>query len=193
MSFEKYSKKHKTLMQLLRRLREIEEQCYVLIDCRTDLETDLILNRHGFNPEHKETNTLAKKIENLETMMDQLDKERREIYSKLNKLRTSTESKYSSVNRKLLVGMTEGSLTNKEKFHMSNYLFRTLSNRSSDETVKGAEFILMLVNTGKYNWSEAQEMLNTMNDSGLVYEVRNDIYRSVERSGMRNVEGTESV
>jgi len=122
-----------------------------------------------------------------------LDKDRREIYSKLNKLRTSTESKYSPVNRKLLVGMTEGSLTNKEKFHMSNYLFRTLSNRSSDETVKGAEFILMLVNTGKYNWSEAQEMLNTMNDSGLVYEVRNDIYRSVERSGMRNVEGTESV
>ena len=102
MTFEKYSEKHNKLLGLLKQLREIEEQSYVLIDCRNDVQTDLILSRNGFNPENKEAASFGKKIEKIENMMDNLDKERREIYGELNKLRTSTSLDYSHVNRKLL-------------------------------------------------------------------------------------------
>ena len=87
MTFEKYSEKHNKLLALLKELREVEEQSYVLIDCRNDIQTDLILSRNGFNPENKETSSFGKKIEKIETMMDKLDKERRDIYGQLNKLR----------------------------------------------------------------------------------------------------------
>ena len=187
MTFEKYSEKHNKLLDLLKQLREIEEQSYVLIDCRNDIQTDLILSRNGFNPENKEAASFGKKIEKIETMMDSLDKERREIYSKLNKLRSSAGFDYSSVNRKLLSGFTEGNMYAKEMPHLANYVFRTLSKRSREDCVKGSEFILTLVNTGKFEWSQAQELLDGMHDSGLIYEVRNDIYRLVERSSGRKM------
>ena len=187
MTFEKYSEKHNKLLRLLKQLREIEEQSYVLIDCRDDIQTDLILSRNGFNPENKEAASFGKKIEKIETMMDSLDKERREIYGKLNKLRASAGFDYSSVNRKLLTGFSDGNLDDKEKIHLANYVFRTLSKRSTEDCVKGSEFILTLVNTGKFEWSQAQELLDGMHNSGLIYEVRNDIYRLVERSSGRKL------
>ena len=187
MSFEKYSEKHNKLLFLLKELREVEEQSYVLIDCRNDIQTDLILSRNGFNPENKEASSFSKKIEKIETMMDNLDKERREIYSKLNKLRSSAGFDYSNVNRKLLSGFTEGNMYAKEMPHLANYVFRTLSKRSREDCVKGSEFILTLVNTDKFEWSQAQELLDGMHDSGLIYEVRNDIYRLVERSSGRKM------
>ena len=187
MTFEKYSEKHNKLLVLLKELREVEEQSYVLIDCRNDIQTDLILSRNGFNPENKEASSFGKKIEKIETMMDNLDKERRNIYGQLNKLRVSAGLDYSNVNRKLLSGFTEGNLYAKEMPHLANYVFRTLSKRSREDCVKGSEFILTLVNTGKFEWSQAQELLDGMHDSGLIYEVRNDIYRLVERSSGRKM------
>ena len=182
MTFEKYSEKHNKLLELLKQLREIEEQSYVLIDCRNDVQTDLILSRNGFNPENREASSFGKQIEKIETMMDNLDKDRREIYSKLNKLRSSSGFDYSGVNRKLLDGFSDGGMDDKERVHLANYVFRTLSKRSKEDSVKGSEFILTLVNTGKFEWSQAQELLDGMHDGGLIYEVRNDIYRLAERS-----------
>ena len=184
MTFEKYSEKHNKLLGLLKQLREIEEQSYVLIDCRNDVQTDLILSRNGFNPENKEAASFGKKIEKIENMMDNLDKERREIYSKLNKLRTSTGLDYSHVNRKLL-DLTGGNFDDKDKVHLASYVFRTMSRKSGEDYVKGSEFILTLVNTGKFEWSQAQELLNVMHDRGLIYETRNDIYKLVEHSSNR--------
>ena len=129
MSFEKYSEKHNKLLFLLKELREVEEQSYVLIDCRNDIQTDLILSRNGFNPENKEASSFGKKIEKIETMMDNLDKERRDIYGQLNKLRVSAGLDYSNVNRKLLVGFSEGNMDDREKVHLANYVFRMLSKR----------------------------------------------------------------
>ena len=174
-------------MFLLKELREVEEQSYVLIDCRNDIQTDLILSRNGFNPENKEASSFGKKIEKIETMMDNLDKERRDIYGQLNKLRVSAGLDYSNVNRKLLVGFSEGNMDDREKVHLANYVFRMLSKRSKDDRVKGSEFILTLVNTQKFTWSQAQELLDNMHDSGLIYEVRNDIYSLVERSSGRKM------
>ena len=159
MTFEKYSEKHNKLLALLKELREVEEQSYVLIDCRNDIQTDLILSRNGFNPENKEAASFGKKIERIETMMDNLDKERREIYGKLNKLRLSAGFDYSNVNRKLLSGFMEGNMYAKEMPHLANYVFRTLSKRSREDCVKGSEFILTLMNTDKFEWSQAQELL----------------------------------
>ena len=187
MSFEKYSEKHNKLLFLLKELREVEEQSYVLIDCRNDIQTDLILSRNRFNPENKEASSFGKKIEKIETMMDNLDKERRDIYGQLNKLRVSAGLDYSNVNRKLLVGFSEGNMDDREKVHLANYVFRMLSKRSKDDRVKGSEFILTLVNTQKFTWSQAQELLDNMHDSGLIYEVRNDIYSLVERSSGRKM------
>lgn len=187
MSFESYSEKHKVLIRLLKNLREVEEQTYVLIDCRNDIQTDLILSRHGFCPENKEAASFGKKIERIETMMDNLDKERRGILAELNKLRASTGLDYSNVNRKLLVGFSEGNLEGREIVHLANYVFRMLSKRAKDDSVKGSEFILTLVNTGKFTWSRAQELLGDMSSSGMIYEMRNDIYRLVERSSGRNM------
>ena len=187
MSFEKYSEKHNKLLFLLKELREVEEQSYVLIDCRNDIQTDLILSRNGFNPENKEASSFSKKIEKIETMMNNLDKERRDIYGQLNKLRVSAGLDYSNVNRKLLVGFSEGNIDDREKVHLANYVFRMLSKRSKDDRVKGSEFILTLVNTQKFTWSQAQELLDGMHDSGLIYEVRNDLYRLVERSSGRKM------
>ena len=190
MTFENYSEKHNKLLGLLRHLREIEEQSYVLIDCRNDVQTDLILSRNGFNPENKEGASFGKKIEKIENMMDNLDKERREIYSELNKLRTSSGLDYSNVNRKLL-DLTGGNFDNKDKVHLADYVFRTMSRKSrckcsmGEDCVKGSEFILTLVNTGKFEWSQAQELLNVMHDRGLIYETRNDIYKLVEHSSNR--------
>jgi len=184
LTFEKYSEKHNKLLGLLKQLREIEEQSYVLIDCRNDVQTDLILSRNGFNPENKEAASFGKKIEKIENMMDNLDKERREIYSKLNKLRTSTGLDYSHVNRKLL-DLTGGNFDDKDKVHLASYVFRTMSRKSGEDYVKGSEFILTLVNTGKFEWSQAQELLNVMHDRGLIYETRNDIYKLVEHSSNR--------
>jgi len=186
MTFEKYSEKHNKLLGLLKHLREIEEQSYVLIDCRNDVQTDLILSRNGFNPENKEAASFGKKIEKIENMMDNLDKERREIYGELNKLRTSTSLDYSHVNRKLL-DLTGGNFDNKDKVHLASYVFRTMSRKSGEDCVKGSEFILMLVNTGKFEWSQAQELLDGMNHRGVIYEVRNDIYRLVEHSSDRKL------
>jgi len=187
LSFEKYSEKHNKLLFLLKELREVEEQSYVLIDCRNDIQTDLILSRNRFNPENKEASSFGKKIEKIETMMDNLDKERRDIYGQLNKLRVSAGLDYSNVNRKLLVGFSEGNMDDREKVHLANYVFRMLSKRSKDDRVKGSEFILTLVNTQKFTWSQAQELLDNMHDSGLIYEVRNDIYSLVERSSGRKM------
>ena len=187
LTFEKYSEKHNKLLFLLKELREVEEQSYVLIDCRNDIQTDLILSRNGFNPENKEASSFGKKIEKIETMMDNLDKERRDIYGQLNKLRVSAGLDYSNVNRKLLVGFSEGNMDDREKVHLANYVFRMLSKRSKDDRVKGSEFILTLVNTQKFTWSQAQELLDNMHDSGLIYEVRNDIYSLVERSSGRKM------
>ena len=184
LTFEKYSEKHNKLLGLLKQLREIEEQSYVLIDCRNDVQTDLILSRNGFNPENKEAASFGKKIEKIENMMDNLDKERREIYSKLNKLRTSTGLDYSHVNRKLL-DLTGGNFDDKDKVHLASYVFRTMSRKSGEDYVKGSEFILTLVNTGKFEWSQAQELLNVVHDRGLIYETRNDIYKLVEHSSNR--------
>ena len=184
LTFEKYSEKHNKLLGLLKQLREIEEQSYVLIDCRNDVQTDLILSRNGFNPENKEATSFGKKIEKIENMMDNLDKERREIYSKLNKLRTSTGLDYSHVNRKLL-DLTGGNFDDKDKVHLASYVFRTMSRKSGEDYVKGSEFILTLVNTGKFEWSQAQELLNVMHDRGLIYETRNDIYKLVEQGSNR--------
>ena len=184
LTFEKYSEKHNKLLGLLKQLREIEEQSYVLIDCRNDVQTDLILSRNGFNPENKEAASFGKKIEKIENMMDNLDKERREIYSKLNKLRTSTGLDYSHVNRKLL-DLTGGNFDDKDKVHLASYVFRTMSRKSGEDYVKGSEFILTLVNTGKFEWSQAQELLNVMHDRGLIYETRNDIYNLVEHISNR--------
>ena len=184
LTFEKYSEKHNKLLGLLKQLREIEEQSYVLIDCRNDVQTDLILSRNRFNPENKEAASFGKKIEKIENMMDNLDKERREIYSKLNKLRTSTGLDYSHVNRKLL-DLTGGNFDDKDKVHLASYVFRTMSRKSGEDYVKGSEFILTLVNTGKFEWSQAQELLNVMHDRGLIYETRNDIYKLVEHSSNR--------
>ena len=192
MTFEKYSEKHNNLLRLLKQLREIEEQSYVLIDCRNDVQTDLILSRNGFNPENKEGASFGKKIEKIENMMDSLDKERREIYSELNKLRTSSGLDYSNVNRKLL-DLTGGNFDGKDRVHLANYVFRTMSRKSvckcpvGEDCVKGSEFILTLVNTGKFEWSQAQELLDGMHDRGLIYEVRNDIYRLVEHSSNRKL------
>ena len=184
LTFEKYSEKHNKLLGLLKQLREIEEQSYVLIDCRNDVQTDLILSRNGFNPENKEAASFGKKIEKIENMMDNLDKERREIYSKLNKLRTSSGLDYSNVNRKLL-DLTGGNFDDKDKVHLASYVFRTMSRKSGEDNVKGSELILTLVNTGKFEWSQAQELLNVMHDRGLIYEARNDIYKLVEHSSNR--------
>ena len=192
MTFEKYSEKHNKLLGLLKQLREIEEQSYVLIDCRNDVQTDLILSRNGFNPENKEGASFGKKIEKIEDMMDSLDKERREIYSKLNKLRMSSGLDYSNVNRKLM-DLTGGNFGDKDRVHLANYVFRTMSRKSAckcpvgEDCVKGSEFILTLVNTGKFEWSQAQELLDGMHNSGLIYEVRNDIYRLVERNSDRTL------
>ena len=192
MTFERYSEKHNKLLGLLKHLREIEEQSYVLIDCRNDVQTDLILSRNGFNPENKEGASFGKKIEKIENMMDNLDKERREIYSELNKLRTSSGLDYSNVNRKLL-DLTGGNFDGKDRVHLANYVFRTMSRKSvckcpvGEDCVKGSEFILTLVNTGKFEWSQAQELLDGMHDRGLIYEVRNDIYRLVEHSSSRKL------
>ena len=158
MTFEKYSEKHNKLLGLLKQLREIEEQSYVLIDCRNDVQTDLILSRSGFNPENKQAASFGKKIEKIENMMDNLDKERREIYSKLNKLRASAGLDYSNVNRKLM-DLTGGNFGGKDRVHLANYVFRTMSRKSvckcpvGEDCVKGSEFILTLVNTGKFEWS----------------------------------------
>ena len=192
MTFEKYSEKHNKLLGLLKQLREIEEQSYVLIDCRNDVQTDLILSRSGFNPENKEGASFGKKIEKIENMMDSLDKERREIYSKLNKLRTSSGLDYSNVNRKLM-DLTGGNFGDKDRVHLANYVFRTMSRKSvckcpmGEDCVKGSEFILTLVNTGKFEWSQAQELLDGLNDRGFIYEVRNDIYKLVEHSSNRKL------
>ena len=192
MTFEKYSEKHNKLLGLLKQLREIEEQSYVLIDCRNDVQTDLILSRSGFNPENKEGASFGKKIEKIENMMDSLDRERREIYSKLNKLRTSSGLDYSNVNRKLM-DLTGGNFGDKDRVHLANYVFRTMSRKSmckcpmGEDCVKGSEFILTLVNTGKFEWSQAQELLDGLNDRGLIYEVRNDIYKLVEHSSNRKL------
>ena len=186
LTFEKYSEKHNKLLGLLKQLREIEEQSYVLIDCRNDVQTDLILSRNGFNPENKEAASFGKKIEKIENMMDNLDKERREIYSKLNKLRTSTGLDYSHVNRKLL-DLTGGNFDDKDKVHLASYVFRTMSRKSGEDYVKGSEFILTLVNTGKFEWSQAQELLDGMHNKGVIYEVRNDIFRLVEHSSSRKL------
>ena len=67
MTFEKYSEKHNKLLGLLKQLREIEEQSYVLIDCRNDVQTDLISSRSGFNPENKQADSFGKKIEKIES------------------------------------------------------------------------------------------------------------------------------
>ena len=184
LTFEKYSEKHNKLLGLLKQLREIEEQSYVLIDCRNDVQTDLILSRGGFNPENKQADSFGKKIEKIENMMDNLDKERREIYSRLNKLRASAGLDYSNVNRKLL-DLTGGNFDDKDKVHLADYVFRTMSRKSGEDYVKGSEFILTLVNTGKFEWSQAQELLNVMHDRGLIYEARNDIYKLVEHSSNR--------
>ena len=192
MTFEKYSEKHNKLLGLLKHLREIEEQSYVLIDCRNDVQTDLILSRNGFNPENKEGASFGKKIEKIENMMDSLDKERREIYSELNKLRMSSGLDYSNVNRKLL-DLTGGNFDGKDRVHLANYVFRTMSRKSvckcpvGEDCVKGSEFILTLVNTGKFEWSQAQELLDGMHDRGFIYEVRNDIYKLVEHSSNRKL------
>jgi hypothetical protein len=192
MTFEKYSEKHNNLLRLLKQLREIEEQSYVLIDCRNDVQTDLILSRNGFNPENKEGASFGKKIEKIENMMDSLDKERREIYSELNKLRTSSGLDYSNVNRKLL-DLTGGNFDGKDRVHLASYVFRTMSRKSvckcpmGEDCVKGSEFILTLVNTGKFEWSQAQELLDGLNDRGFIYEVRNDIYKLVEHSSNRKL------
>ena len=187
MTFERYSEKHNKLLVLLKELREVGEQSCVLIDCRDDIQADLIFSRNRFNPENREAALFGKKIEKIETMMDSLDKERRKIYGKLNKLRLSAGFDCSNVNRKLLSGFTEGSLYAKEMPHLAKYVFRTLSKRSTEDCVKGSEFILTLVNTGKFEWSQAQELLDGMHDSGMIYEVRNDIYRLVERSSGRKI------
>ena len=187
MTFEKYSEKHNKLLALLKELREVGEQSCVLIDCRDDIQADLIFSRNGFNPENREAVSFGKKIEKIETMMDNLDKERREIYGKLNKLRSSAGFDYSNVNRKLLSGFMEGNMYAKEMPHLANYVFRTLSKRSREDCVKGSEFILTLMNTDKFEWSQAQELLDGMHDSGQIYEVRNDIYRLVERSSGRKM------
>ena len=135
---------------------------------------------------------IKEKIEKIENMMDNLDKERREIYSKLNKLRASAGLDYSSVNRKLL-DLTGGNFDNKDKVHLADYTFRAMSRKSlckcpvGEDCVKGSEFILTLVNTGKFEWSQAQELLDGMHDRGLIYEVRNDIYRLVEHSSNRKL------
>ena len=192
MTFEKYSEKHNKLLGLLKHLREIEEQSYVLIDCRNDVQTDLILSRNGFNPENKEGASFGKKIEKIENMMDSLDKERREIYSELNKLRTSSGLDYSNVNRKLL-DLTGGNFDGKDRVHLASYVFRTMSRKSvckcpmGEDCVKGSEFILTLVNTGKFEWSQAQELLDGLNNRGFIYEVRNDIYKLVEHSSNRKL------
>tara|TARA_B100001123_G_scaffold242021_1_gene270632 strand:+ start:218 stop:832 length:615 start_codon:yes stop_codon:yes gene_type:complete len=192
LTFEKYSEKHNKLLGLLKQLREIEEQSYVLIDCRNDVQTDLILSRSGFNPENKQADSFGKKIEKIENMMDNLDKERREIYSKLNKLRVSAGLEYSNVNRKLL-DLTGGSFDDKDKVHLADYIFRTMSRKSmckcpvGEDCVKGSEFILTLVNTGKFEWSQAQELLDGMHNKGVIYEVRNDIFRLVEHSSSRKL------
>ena len=192
MTFEKYSEKHNKLLCLLLHLREIEEQSYVLIDCRNDVQTDLILSRNGFNPENKEGASFGKKIEKIENMMDSLDKERRESYSELNELRTSSGFDYSNVNRKLL-DLTGGNFDGKDRVHLANYVIRTMSRKSvckcpvGEDCVKGSEFILTLVNTGKFEWSQAQELLDGLNDRGFIYEVRNDIYKLVEHSSNRKL------
>ena len=56
-----------------------------------------------------------------------------------------------------------------------------------EDCVKGSEFILTLVNTGKFEWSQAQELLDGMNNKGVIYEVRNDIFRLVEHSSSRKL------
>ena len=192
LTFEKYSEKHNKLLGLLKKLREIEEQSYVLIDCRNDVQTDLILSRGGFNPENKQASSFGKKIEKIENMMDNLDKERREIYGELNKLRTSSGLDYSNVNRKLM-DLTGGNFDNKDRVHLASYVFRTMSRRSmckcpmGADCVKGSEFILTLVNTGKFEWSQAQELLDGLNNRGVIYEIRNDIYRLVEQRSSRKL------
>ena len=124
--------------------------------------------------------------------MDSLDKERREIYSELNKLRTSSGLDYSNVNRKLL-DLTGGNFDGKDRVHLAGYVFRTMSRKSvckcpmGEDCVKGSEFILTLVNTGKFEWSQAQELLDGLNDRGFIYEVRNDIYKLVEHSSNRKL------
>lgn len=164
---------------LLKRLQEIEEQAYVLIDCRNDLYSDLILHKHGFNPRNIEAREMAKKVDGLEKMMDELDVKRKEIYSKLDKLRRPSKTFHSDMNRKLLFSMTDGRMNKREKLHVANFVFNTLKGKSDEKTVKGSEFIVNLVNTGKFSWSEAQETLGWMYESGLVYEIKNDLFKKV--------------
>ena len=137
------------------------------------------LHKHGFNPRNMEAREMAKKVDNLEQMMDELDVKRKEIYLKLEKLRRSSKTFRSDMNRKLLFAMTDGRMTKREKLHVANFVFNTLKGKSDEKTVKGSEFIVNLVNTGKFSWSEAQETLGWMYESGLVYEIRNDLFKKV--------------
>ena len=113
-----------------------------MIDCRNDVQTDLILSRGGFNPENKQASSFGKKIEKIENMMDNLDKERREIYSQLNKLRTSSGLDYSNVNRKLM-DLTGGNFDNKDRVHLASYVFRTMSRRSMCKCSMGEDLSLI--------------------------------------------------
>ena len=167
---------------MLKRLQEVEEQAYVLIDCRNDLYSDLILHKHGFNPRNLEARAMAKKVDSLEKIMDELDVKRKEIYLKLDKLRRSSKTFHSDMNRKLLFAMTEGRITKREKFHVANYVFNILKGKSDNKTVKGTEFIVNLVNTGKFSWTEAQETLDWMYESGVIYEVKTDSFKKVNSS-----------
>ena len=81
--------------------------------------------------------------------------------------------------------LTGGNFDGKDRVHLASYVFRTMSRKSGEDYVKGSEFILTLVNTGKFEWSQAQELLNVMHDRGLIYEARNDIYKLVEHSSNR--------
>jgi|TARA_B100001179_G_scaffold231910_1_gene223126 hypothetical protein len=142
----------------------------------------LILHKHGFNPRNLEARAMAEKVSNLEKIMDELDVKRKEIYSKLDKLRRSSKTFHSDINRKLLFAMTEGRITEREKFHVANYVFNILKGKSDNKTVKGSEFIVNLVNTGKFSWTEAQETLGGMYESGVIYEVKTDSFKKVNSS-----------
>ena len=65
---------------------------------------------------------------------------------------------------------------------MANYVFNILKGKSDNKTVKGTEFIVNLVNTGKFSWTEAQETLGWMYESGVIYEVKTDSFKKVNSS-----------
>lgn len=70
-------------------------------------------------------------------------------------------------------------LSERGKLETSSEIFDELEKSSKDNLVDRDEFIQKLIDSGKFNASEARKYFRNMSDSGQIYNVKDNFYRKV--------------